>query len=99
MKNLKMPLINCKIDLDLNLSKKCLLVGKNGDQEPAFSITDAKIYVEVVTLSTQDNEKLLEQLKSSFKRTTNWDRYESKINRNTKLVVRLLNWSKFSRSK
>ena len=99
MKNLKMPLINCKIDLDLNLSKKCLLVGKNGDQEPAFSITDAKIYVEVVTLSTQDNEKLLEQLKSSFKRTTNWDRYESKIDRKTKLVVRLLNWSKFSRSR
>ena len=86
-----MPLINCKIDLDLNLSKKCLLVGKNGDQEPVFSITDAKIYVEVVTLSTQDNEKLLEQLKSSFKRTTNWDRYESKIDRKTKLVVRLLN--------
>ena len=99
MKNLKMPLINCKIDLDLNLSKKCLLVGKNGDQEPVFSITDAKIYVEVVTLSTQDNEKLLEQLKSSFKRTTNWDRYESKIDRKTKLVVRLLNWSKFSRSR
>ena len=99
MKNLKLPLINCKINLDLNLSKKCLLVGKNGDQEPAFSITDAKIYVEVVTLSTQDNEKLLEQLKSSFKRTTNWDRYESKIDRKTKLVVRLLNWSKFSRSR
>ena len=99
MKNLKLPLINCKINLDLNLSKKCLLVGKNGDQEPAFSITDAKIYVEVVTLSTKDNEKLLEQLKSGFKRTTNWDRYESKIERKTKLVVRLLNWSKFSRSK
>ena len=44
-----MPLINCKINLDLNLSKKCLIVGKNGDQEPTFSITNAKIYVQVVT--------------------------------------------------
>ena len=86
-----MPLINCKINLDLNLSKKCLIVGKNGDQEPAFSITDAKIYVPLVFLSTKYYENYLNKLKSGFKRTTNWDRYESKINGKTKLVFRLLN--------
>ena len=44
-----------------------------------FSITDTKIYVLVVTLSTQDNAKLVEQLKSGFKITTNWNKYQSKI--------------------
>ena len=36
-------------------------------------------YVPVVTLSTQDNAKLLKQLKSAFKRTTKWNKYQSKI--------------------
>ena len=40
-------------------------------QEPTFTITDTKLYAHVETLSTQDNAKLLEQLKSGFKRTTN----------------------------
>ena len=41
------------------------------DQVIAFSITDAKLYVSIITLSTQDNTKLLQQLKSGFKRTIN----------------------------
>ena len=48
-----------------------------------FAITDTKLYVPVVTLSTQDNEKLLEQLKSVFKRVINWNKYLSK----TELLV------------
>ena len=44
-----------------------------------FAITETKLYVPVVTLSTQDNAKLLQQLKSGFKRTINWNKYESKI--------------------
>ena len=48
------------------------------NQDPTFSITDTKLYVPVVTLSTQDNTKLLEQLKSGFKRTINWNKYQSK---------------------
>ena len=48
------------------------------NQGPTFSITDTKLYVPVVTLSTQDNTKLLEQLKSGFKRTINWNKYQSK---------------------
>ena len=44
-----------------------------------FKITETKPYVPVATLSTQDNAKLLQQLKSSFKRTINWNKYESNI--------------------
>ena len=43
-----------------------------------FAITDTNIYVPVVTLLTQDNVKLLHELKWGFKRTTNWDKYQSK---------------------
>ena len=44
-----------------------------------FAITLTKLYVSVVTLSTQDNTKLLLQFKSGFKRTTNWNKYQSKV--------------------
>ena len=40
------------------------------------AITDTKIYVPVVTLSTRDNVKLLQQLKSDFKRIINWNKYQ-----------------------
>ena len=43
-----------------------------------FSITDTKLYVPVVTLPSQDNAKQLEQLKSGFKRTINWNKYQLK---------------------
>ena len=43
-----------------------------------FAITDTKLYVPVVTLSTQNNEKLLQQLKTGFKRTINYNKYHSK---------------------
>ena len=49
------------------------------NQSASFSINDTKLYVPVVTLSTQDNAKLLEQLKSVFKRTVNWNKYQSRI--------------------
>ena len=50
-----------------------------GNQAATFSITNAKPYVPVVTLSTQDNAKRLEQLKSDFKRTINWNEYQAKV--------------------
>ena len=46
------------------------------NQCTTFSITDTKLYVTVVTLSTHGNAKLLEQLKSGFKRTINWNKYQ-----------------------
>ena len=47
-------------------------------QVSRLTITYTKFYVPVVTLSTQDNAKLLEQLKSSFKRAINWNKYQSR---------------------
>ena len=49
------------------------------NQETAFAIADTKLYVPVVTLSTQDNAKLLQKLKSGFKRTINWNKYQPKV--------------------
>ena len=57
-------------------SDKCVL--SNNTKATAFAVTDTKLYVPVVTLSTQDNAKLLQQLKSGFKRTINWKKYQSK---------------------
>ena len=51
----------------------------NLNQVPTFTITDTKLYVSVVILSTQDNGKLLQQLKSGFKRTINWNKYQLKV--------------------
>ena len=63
-----MPLINCRINLDLNWSKNCVIVGTNvADKGATFSITDTKLYVPVVTLSPQYNTKLLEQLNQVLK--------------------------------
>ena len=63
-KNLEMSLINCKINLDLNWSENCIIIATNkAAQATVFSITDEELYVPVVTLSTQDNAKLLEQSK------------------------------------
>ena len=73
---LEMPLINYEITLDLNWSENCVIVATDvANQGATFSITDTKLYVPVVTLATQDNTKLLEQLKSGFKITINWNKY------------------------
>ena len=56
-------------------SKDCVITNSEG--EGKFAITETKVFVPVVTLSTQDNAKLLQQLKSGFKRTINWNKYES----------------------
>ena len=57
-----MSLINCEINLDQNCSKNCIIaVTDVANQNITFSITDTKMFVLVVTLSTQDNVKLLEQ--------------------------------------
>ena len=74
-RTLEMPLINCEVNLILTWSKDCVITNSTG--EGKFAITDTKLYVPVVTLSTQDNAKLLQQLKSGFKRTINWNKYQS----------------------
>ena len=72
-----MPLINCEVNLILTWFKDCIITNSTGEGE--FAITETKLYVLVVTLSTQDNAKLLQQLKSGFKRTINWNKYESNV--------------------
>ena len=74
-----MPLINCEVELILNWSANCVIIYTNvANQVPTFTITETNLYVPVVTLSTQDNAKLLPQLKSGFKRTISWNKYLSK---------------------
>ena len=74
---LGMPLINCEVNLILTWSRDCVITNSTGTGK--FAITETKLYVPVVTLSTQDNAKLLQQLKSNFKRTINRNKYESNI--------------------
>ena len=74
-RTLEMPLINCEVSLFLTWSSTCVITNSTG--EGRFTITDTKLYVPVVTLSTQDNAKLLQQLKSGFRRTINWNKYQS----------------------
>ena len=56
-------------------SRDCVIINSTGKGK--FAITETKLYVPVVFSSTQDNAKLLQQLKSGFKRTINWNKYES----------------------
>ena len=58
-------------------SKDCVITNSTGAGK--FEIKDTKFYVPVVTLSTQDNAKLLQQLKSDFRRTIDWNKYQSNI--------------------
>ena len=74
-----MPLINCEVELILDWAANCVISYINiANQVPTFTITKTNLYIPVVTLSIQDNAKLLPQLKSGFKRTISWNKYLSK---------------------
>ena len=76
---LEMPLINYEFNLILTWSSTCVIASVIvANQAATFQITDTKLYVPVVTLSTQENTKFLQQLKSGFKRVINWNKYLSK---------------------
>ena len=76
---LEMPLINYEIELILTWSKNSVIITTNvADQVPIFTITETTLHVPVVTLTTQDNTKLLPQLKSGFKGTISWNTYLAK---------------------
>ena len=64
-----MPLINCEVSLIFTWSEDCVIT--NSESVAKFAITETKVYVPVVTLSTQDSAKLFQQLKSGFKRIIN----------------------------
>ena len=65
-RTLELPLINCEVNLILTWSSTCVIINSTG--AGTFEKTDTKLYVPVVTLSTKENAKLLQQLKSGFKR-------------------------------
>ena len=82
-RNLNIPLINCEIKLILTWSKNCILadmaVANNPPAGLEFQITDTKMYIPVVTLSKENDKKLLEQLKSGFTGTVKWNKYRSQM--------------------
>ena len=80
LKSLEMPLVNCKIDLELAWHKDCIIFSVNvaAGQVVSFMIINTKLYKSVVTLSTKDNNNLTKQLNEGFKKTIYWNRYVSK---------------------
>ena len=72
-----MPLVNCELNTELRSSRDCVITNSTGAGK--FAITETKLCVSVVTLSTQDNVKLLQQLKSGFRRIINRNKYESSV--------------------
>ena len=63
-RTLEMPLINCEVNLILTWSSTCVITDSTGEER--FAITDTRLYVPVVTLSTQENTKLLQLFKIRF---------------------------------
>ena len=72
-----MSLINYKIHLELNWSKDFVMPNVVGVTE--FKITNTKLYVPNVTLSSKDNEKLVKRLEEGFDRLVYWNEYQTKI--------------------
>ena len=79
-----MPLINCKVELSLKWIENCVLTSAaigadanaTGADSATFKITDAKLYVPIVTLSAEDNAKLSKLLGEGFKRSIYWNKYK-----------------------
>ena len=69
-----MLLISCKVKLSLTWNENCVLSSEDGNS--VFAITDAKLYVPIVTLSAEDNAKLSKLLSEGFKRTVYWNEYK-----------------------
>ena len=94
-RHLDVPLINCEVELILTWFKNCVLIDKStreanyganpvvyeidNPENATFKITDVKLFVPVVTLSKENDIKLLEQLKIGFKRTIKWNKYRSQM--------------------
>ena len=79
-----MPLINCKVELSLKWYERCLLTAAT---TATFKITDAKLYVPIVTLSVEDNAKLSKLLSEGFKRPIYWNEYKVIPNKIVEIAV------------
>ena len=80
-RNLELPLINTKLYMELNWTKYLVLCYQN--QNSIFQITKCELYIPIVTLNTENNNKLSELLSKGFERTVAWNEYKSKIERVT----------------
>ena len=103
MRALNTPLITCEVSLELNLDKKCIITSleqreigvANRDNAPTgakLAINDCKLYVPAVTLSKDDEIKLLTNLKSGFKTEIIWNKYRSQmtteaVNNNLNILI------------
>ena len=99
-RKLAIPLINCEVSLTLTWSENCVTTSKgtreadpdadsavdeiNGPTNATFKIKDTKLYVPVDNLSAGNDKKLLEQLKTGFKRTIKWNKYRSEMSNQNK---------------
>ena len=93
-RSLEMPLINCKIYLKLNWIENC--IWSSGGNSAKFAITDAKLHVPIITLSTKDSTNLTKPLNEGFKRSVYWNSYETKsakVIQQGKNLYKLLNAS------
>ena len=75
-RSLEMTLINCKVELSLKWIENCVLTTANNSNKVVFKITDAKLYVPIVTLSIEGNSKLSKLLNEGFKRPIYWNEYK-----------------------
>ena len=73
-RSLEIPLINCKVELSLSWYENYILYSAGNNT--TFTITDAKLYVPIVTLSAEDNAKLSKLLGEGFKRSIYWNKYK-----------------------
>ena len=73
-RSLEMRLINCKVEFSLTSYENCVLSSEADNS--IFAITDAKLYVPIVTLSAKDNPKLSKLLGKGFKRSIYWNKYK-----------------------
>ena len=95
-----MPLINCEVSLTVTWAENYVITSKatrkagpdadpvvagiNNPTNVTFKIKDTKLYVPVVSLSAENDNNLLEQLKTGFKRTIKWNKYRSEMSNQTK---------------
>ena len=91
-RSLEIPLINTKLYIELNYSKNSIISNVEGDS--TFKITKTELHVPVVTLNTEDNNKLNKLLDGEFKRKVYWNGYRSKI----ETVTQAHNDNSFKRS-
>ena len=81
-----MPMINCKIHLEFNWAKNCLMYGNDvynaadkNNNDTTFKIANTKLYVPIVTLLTEGNSKLTKQLNEGFKISAYWNQYKTEM--------------------